>query len=186
MKKTAPLILPLLVFVFSHVPSDAAEEIGFIEKFALAEDREDALKLLIPGTTITTRSMLTTISKVASDVLVSSLKDVKTQLKSNTIIPARQEYLVKAIYKKPHLLWSHMTSTMKFRTTNPQFPPDDDERHKRVEAILSHPLVREGLKNEKDIRGKLEHNAWVTKEEFNSDWGKALLKKWNTPLVKNK
>ncbi|NNE92309.1 MAG: hypothetical protein HKN23_11730 [Verrucomicrobiales bacterium] len=41
----------LLSLVFGPMPAEAAnEELGFIERFALAEDREDALKELIPGT----------------------------------------------------------------------------------------------------------------------------------------
>ena len=49
-KNTHSLWLALLV-VLPFVPSLSAEnEIGFIEKFALAENRQDALKELIPGT----------------------------------------------------------------------------------------------------------------------------------------
>ena len=43
------LALALASFVFVCVASSQAAEIGFREKFALAEDRTEALKLLIPG-----------------------------------------------------------------------------------------------------------------------------------------
>lgn len=145
----------------------------------------DALHLLlaVPGKDEINHSTLqeTTIYKVAADVLIAGFKDSKTQLLNNTIIPARQKDLAKAIYKKPQWFWNHMTATMRFRNSDPKFLPDEKERHRRVEAILANPIVKEGLKKEKDMPGKLLFNEWVTKEEFENDWGKSLMKSWKSP-----
>ena len=43
-------VIAVVVFAFAAVMSLPAGEIGFIEDFALAKDREAALKKLIPGT----------------------------------------------------------------------------------------------------------------------------------------
>ena len=45
--KLRSLILPLLAFT---VAARAENEVGFIERFALAADREKALAELVPGT----------------------------------------------------------------------------------------------------------------------------------------
>jgi hypothetical protein len=48
--KTRPAILCLLVAPLLVIPLRAENEIGFIEKFALAADREAVLQQLVPGT----------------------------------------------------------------------------------------------------------------------------------------
>ena len=48
MKTTTRILSFTLVFLLGWVARGA--DIGFIEKFALAPDRQEALKLLIPGT----------------------------------------------------------------------------------------------------------------------------------------
>ena len=49
MKTTTRVLSFTLVFLLGWVARST--DIGFIEKFALAKDRNEALKLLIPGTT---------------------------------------------------------------------------------------------------------------------------------------
>lgn len=46
----APVFLCILTIMSSSVSAQDSEKIGFIERFALADDRADALKELIPGT----------------------------------------------------------------------------------------------------------------------------------------
>lgn len=48
MKHLKPILI--LVFVWILAPRAAANDIGYVEKFCLMPDREEALKLLIPGT----------------------------------------------------------------------------------------------------------------------------------------
>ena len=47
---TQRALLAATVCAFLNLPSQAQQEIGFIEDFALAENREEVLKQLIPGT----------------------------------------------------------------------------------------------------------------------------------------
>ena len=49
MKTTTRVLSLSMIFLLGWVARGA--DIGFIEKFALAKDRKEALKLLIPGTT---------------------------------------------------------------------------------------------------------------------------------------
>ena len=49
MKTTTRILSLSMIFLLGWVARGA--DIGFIEKFALAPDRQEALKLLIPGTT---------------------------------------------------------------------------------------------------------------------------------------
>ncbi len=50
MKRTATMLLCLATLLPVSLMSSANDEIGFIETFALADDRDEALKELIPGT----------------------------------------------------------------------------------------------------------------------------------------
>ena len=45
-----PLCLFLFVTLFASISANANEEIGFAERFALAEDRAEAIRELVPGT----------------------------------------------------------------------------------------------------------------------------------------
>ncbi len=148
------------------------------------QSHADALHLLlaIPDHKLMTHSGLqtTAISKVAADVLLGQFPEVKSQLETNRFNQSRINLLGKGLYKNIYTFWRPMTVVMKFKSSDLNYKPDTKERHRRVEALLAHPIIIEGLKNERNLEKILTNNAWVSAEEFNTDWGRKLMKDWQT------
>ena len=63
---------------------------------------------------------------------------------------------------------------MKFRASNPAVRPDADERRRRVDALLAHPIVHKALANERNRLILLKNNGWLTAEEMAGDRGKEV------------
>ncbi|MDF1751794.1 MAG: tetratricopeptide repeat protein [Verrucomicrobiales bacterium] len=119
------------------------------------------------------------ISYIAGRILIANEPDMESKLDQTTFSKGRETLLAKTLGGNRNAFFVQFKNAYNFEIPVAKFKVEDDERHRRVEATLQHPMVIRALKNEKDLWGMMQKFKWVNPEETDSEWGKSLLKKWD-------